>query len=195
MTTHGKNLMLGGRRFGVRGVTYGSFVSRSDGARFPATERITADFDSMGAAGLNTVRTYTVPPPDVLDAARERELRLIVGVHYLDWRFEATPGAASRKRVLSAGRRAVHDAMELCAGRPEVLAISVGNEVPADVVRVHGIGAVADTLSELGELVHEADREALVTYASRWSCARTTSSGRSRRACGRRRGAGTPGWR
>ena len=54
--------------------------------------------------------------------------------------------------------------MALCAGRAEVLAISVGNEVPADIARVYGIGAVQDVLSELVDHVHEADPDVLVTY-------------------------------
>ena len=43
----------------------------------------------------------------------------------------------------------------------DVLAVSVGNEVPGDIVRVHGIGAVEDVLSELVAHVHDADPDVL----------------------------------
>ena len=47
-----------------------------------------------------------------------------------------------------------------------MLAVSVGNEIPADVVRVHGIGAVEEGLSELVAEIHAADPELLATYTS-----------------------------
>ena len=34
----------------------------------------------MAAAGINTVRTYTVPPPDLLDIALRHGLRVMVGL-------------------------------------------------------------------------------------------------------------------
>src|SRR4051812_38185405 len=145
----GKFLALGGRPFRVRGATYGSFRSRADGALYPEPGRVDADFEAMAAAGLNTVRVYTVPPADVLDLGREHGLRLVVGLHYGDWRYEHTAGRAARSRILDAGRRAVAEALDVCAGRAEVLALSVGNEVPADLVRLHGVRSVEDTLSAL----------------------------------------------
>src|SRR4029079_12198614 len=132
--------------FRVRGVTYGSFAARGDGEQFPAASRVDQDFAAMAAAGLNTVRTYTVPPADVLDAAAEHGLYVLVGIHYHDWRMEPAPSRRAHARVRDRGRRAVETALERCAGRPEVVALSVGNEVPGDVVRVHGIASVEKTL-------------------------------------------------
>src|SRR5262245_9154067 len=78
----GRFLVLDGRPFRVRGVTYGSFLPRDDGEPFPEAARVRDDFEAIVAAGLNTVRTYTLPPADVLDLAEEAGLRLIVGLHY-----------------------------------------------------------------------------------------------------------------
>ena len=72
-----------------------------------------------------------------------------MGLHYPDWRMLPDATRGSHRRVLDDGRHAVDQALERLAGRPEVLAVSVGNEVPADLVRVHGIRAVEDTLAEL----------------------------------------------
>jgi hypothetical protein len=65
----GKFLSIDGRPFRVRGSTYGSFRRRDDGELFPPTQRVRADFAAMADAGLNTVRTYVLPPVDVLEAA------------------------------------------------------------------------------------------------------------------------------
>jgi glycosyltransferase involved in cell wall biosynthesis len=162
----GKHLELEGRLFRIRGVTYGTFRARSDGELFPEAAAVERDFRRMADIGLNAVRTYTMPPDDVLELAAEAGLRLIIGLHYEDWRYELQPGRRARRRVREAGLRAVEEAMERCAGRRDVLAISVGNEVPGDVVRVQGRGAVEDTLGALVEAVHEADPAMLATYTN-----------------------------
>src|SRR4051812_21899817 len=103
----GKHLSLGGRPFRIKGVTYGSFLPRLDGEPFPERARVKEDFRAIAEAGLNTVRTYELPPVDVLEIADEFELRVLVGLHYHDWRMEPTPGRAARRRIRDAGRRAV----------------------------------------------------------------------------------------
>jgi O-antigen biosynthesis protein len=161
----GKKFMLGGRPFPIRGVTYGSFLPRSDGSPFPETPVVRADFRMMRARGLNTVRTYAVPPVDVVDAAEEAGLRILVGMHYADWRQSARTGAT--RQVLDAGSRAVDDTLAVCGGRTQaVLGVVIGNEVPGDLVRVEGIGRVRDVLSALVAQVHDGDRDLLATYAN-----------------------------
>ncbi|MBO0681962.1 MAG: glycosyltransferase [Candidatus Dormibacteraeota bacterium] len=166
VTTDGKFLSLDDRVFRVRGVTYGSFAPRGDGAYFPETDRIRSDFAAMAASGLNTVRIYTLPEADVLEAAQEAGLRLLIGLHLDDWLTPEGPGRRAQRRILDAGRRQVAAAMERCAGRPEVLAISVGNEVKADFCRLYGRGAVEEVLSTLVEDVHAADPAMLATYSN-----------------------------
>jgi glycosyltransferase involved in cell wall biosynthesis len=162
----GKHLVAGGRPWRVRGVTYGTFLARLDGEPFPDRWQVKADFEAIAGAGLNTVRTYTVPPPEILDIAEECGLRLLVGLQYDDWRMEAHTGRRAQKRVLDSGRSAVAGAMDALAERPSILAVSVGNEVPADLVRVHGASNVEDTLSALVADVHAADEQMLATYTN-----------------------------
>src|SRR5579859_2149910 len=83
----GKVLSLEGRRYTVRGVTYGTFAPRADGALFPETQQILTDLAGMRAAGFNTVRTYTSPPADLLSIAADLGLRVIAGIFYPDWRY------------------------------------------------------------------------------------------------------------
>ena len=162
----GNHLKLGNRPFRVKGVTYGSFTSRLDGFLFPEGDQIKKDLVAMREVGLNTVRTYTLPPDEFLDLAAELGLQVLVGIDYADWRYEQHPGRKTNKRVLRYGLEAVRSAVEACKGRPEVLAISVGNEVPADVVRAHGIANVESVLSELIAEVHALDPDMLATYCN-----------------------------
>ncbi len=162
----GKFLAVGRLPFRIKGVTYGTFAARADGDLFPECPQLWRDLSAIAALGLNTVRTYTCPSADLVEAAAANGLRVIAGVHFADWRQEASPGRAAQARVRDAGRRAVEEAMLVCAGRPEVLAVAVGNEVPADIVRLHGAGAVEEVLGALVEEVHLADPGMLATYCN-----------------------------
>src|SRR5919106_1757013 len=83
----GKFLFAGGEKLLVRGVTYGTFRPGNDGVPYPAPVRVDADFAAMRKAGLNAVRTYTVPPEWMLDAACRHGLRIMVG---LPWEQHVT---------------------------------------------------------------------------------------------------------
>ena len=164
--TDGKHLWVEGRPWRARGVTYGSFRARLDNELFPDTLQVKKDFASISDLGLNTVRTYSLPPDDVLDLAEEYGLKLLVGLHYDDWRLATHAGRRTNRDVLNRGRAAVDEALVRCSGRDCILAIAVGNEVPGDLVRVHGIVAVEDVLSELVSEVHRGDPAMLATYAN-----------------------------
>ncbi len=166
VVTAGKHLALDGAPFKVRGVTYGSFAPRLDGSLFPERFQIKEDLAAMSRLGLNTVRTYTLPPTDLLELAEENGLRVIVGLDYRDWRYEESPGRAAHRRVRDEARRAVDAALQACSGNATVLAIAVGNEVPGDVTRLHGPREVAEILSELVARVHAGDEDMLATYSN-----------------------------
>ena len=166
VTTVGKHLEAGGSPFRVRGVTYGSFRRRADGKAFPDAGRIATDLVAMADAGLNVVRTYTAPPRELIEIAGDLGLKVLAGIDYEDWRYEGVTGKAASGRVVDNGLRAVEEALEVCAGRPEVLALSVGNEVPADVARAHGIARVEEGLARLIDRVKHADPWLLATYCN-----------------------------
>ncbi|MFC3383550.1 glycosyltransferase [Couchioplanes azureus] len=162
----GRHLRVGDEVFHVRGVTYGGFAARRDGAAFPEHAVLKRDLVAIAEAGLTTVRTYDPVPEDLLDLAGELSLRVLVGLHHHDWRMEPRAGRAARIRVRDAGRRAVDAALESYAGDPRILALAVGNEYPCDVVRLHGIGTVADGLADLVARCHAGDPGLLVTYGN-----------------------------
>ena len=80
IVTDGKFLRLGDERFLVKGVTYGTFAPDLQGYQFPSIQQIAADFRQMASLGINTVRTYTPPRRDLLDAAGDEGLRVMVGL-------------------------------------------------------------------------------------------------------------------
>jgi GT2 family glycosyltransferase len=162
----GKFFAVGGERFEFRGVTYGTFAPRADGAPFPEREQLEQDLASMRAAGFSVVRTYTLPTEDLLEVASKNGLRVLAGVFYPDWRYLLGGSRRANRRVAGEARREVHAAARRFAGDGRILALSLGNEVPADVLRWHGMETVADSINELVEVVRDEDPGRLVTYAN-----------------------------
>jgi O-antigen biosynthesis protein len=162
----GKFFSLGGERFEFRGVTYGTFAPRQDQAHFPERRQIERDLAAMREVGFSVVRTYTLPSDDLLEAASDQGLHVLPDVFYPDWRYLLGGSRADQRRVARTAREQVAAAAARLAGNETVLALSLGNEVPADVLRWHGTKVVAETIRELAETVRDQDPEQLVTYAN-----------------------------
>lgn len=152
--------MLGTEKFHARGVTYGTFKP-SGGVGFPAPGRVREDFAAMAAAGVNSVRTYERPPDWLLNDALERNLHVLVG---LPWEQHLTfLDQADRSRDIA---RRIRAEVERCDRHPAILAYSVGNEIPASIVRWHGKRAVERFIERLYGEAKEADPGGLVTYVN-----------------------------
>lgn len=156
----GKWVYAGDERLLLRGVTYGGFAP-CNGEPFPPPGRVAEDFAQMIAAGVNCVRTYTIPPAWMLDLAQAAGLRLMVG---LAWEqhvaFLDEPGKSeSIEARVRAGVRS-------CAGHPAVLCYTIGNEIPTSIVRWHGARQTERFLEQLCRAVREEDACALVTYVN-----------------------------
>jgi GT2 family glycosyltransferase len=157
----GKFLRVDGQRFLVKGVTYGTFAPESNGEQFPSLAAVRDDFRAMAAAGVNTVRVYTPPSLDVLDAAAGAGLRVIVG---LPWtQHVAFLDDAGLCREI---RRDVRAAVQARAAHPAVLMFALGNEIPPAVVRWHGRSRVEAFLRDLVADAREAVPSALYTYVN-----------------------------
>src|SRR5437660_2420711 len=115
----------------------------------------------MARNGLNSLRTYTVPPRWLLDAAERHGLMVMVG---LPWEQHVT-FLDERERARSIERR-IREGVRACAGHPAVLAYAIGNEIPASIVRWHGRRRVERFLEQLYRAVKEEDPGALVTYVN-----------------------------
>src|SRR5437660_3308693 len=115
----------------------------------------------MLAAGINSVRTYHIPPEWLLGLADEQGINLLVDIPWPKHVCFLDSGEARRE-----ARRLVGEAAKRCQGHPSLLAYSIGNEVPPAVVRWHGARRVERFLAELADVARQADPEGLVTYAN-----------------------------
>jgi GT2 family glycosyltransferase len=157
----GKFIYAGDEKLYVRGVTYGTFRPGRDGREQHDPEQVGRDFARMREAGANAVRTYTVPPRWLLDAAHAHGLYVMVG---LPWEQHAAfLDLRGRAREIESRVRAM---VRECAGHPAVLCYAVGNEIPAPVVRWLGAARVERFLRRLAAAVREEDPGALVTYVN-----------------------------
>jgi GT2 family glycosyltransferase len=157
----GKFLQVGAEKLLVKGATYGTFRLAADGSELLDPEVVESDFAAMAAAGLNSVRLYTPPPRWLLDAALRHGLRVMVG---LPWE-QHVDFLAERSRRDDIERR-VREGVRACAGHPAVLCFSIGNEIPAPIVRWLGPRRVERFLHRLYRAAKAEDPEALVTYVN-----------------------------
>src|SRR5918911_2069033 len=157
----GKFLYLGDQKFYVRGVTYGTFRPTRDGIEYHSPDVVERDFAQMAANGLNAVRTYTVPPCWLLDAAQRHGLRVMVG---LPWE-QHVAFLDDRRRIRSI-EEWVRAGVRACAGHPAILCYTIGNEIPAPIVRWHGRRRVERFLERLYRAAKAEDPAGLVTYVN-----------------------------
>ena len=157
----GPFLHADGAKLYVQGVTYGPFRPDEQGCEYGAPEQVDQDFAAMAEAGINAVRTYTVPPRWLLDLAARHGLRVMVG---LPWEQHITflDGAAQRRGI----EQRVRQGVRAVAGHPAILAFAVGNEIPAPIVRWYGRERIERFLYRLYRIARAEDPEALVTYVN-----------------------------
>ena len=158
----GKFLFVGNEKLYVRGVTYGTFRPRADGTEVPEPAVVERDFALMSANGINAIRTYSVPPRWLLDAAQRHNLRVMVGLpveRYIGFLADKRRDAPDIEALVRTGVRA-------CAGHPALLCYAVGNEIPAPVARWFGRRRVERYLERLYRAAKDEDPEGLVTYVN-----------------------------
>jgi len=161
-SVRGKFLFLDEEKFSVRGVTYGTFRPQPDGSEFPTPDVVERDFAMMASSGINSLRTYTVPPPWLLDAAWRHGLRILVGIpveRHIGYLIDRKKGAPDTARL-------VRDGVAACDGHPAVLAFAIGNEIPAATARWHGPARVEHFLERLFRAAKAEDPSCLVTYVN-----------------------------
>jgi O-antigen biosynthesis protein len=157
----GKFFEIGGRRFLVKGVAYGTFAPDPAGAQFPDALRLTADFSAIAAAGFNTVRTYTVPSTAILDAASREGLRVMVG---MPWPQHTA--FLDDPQLMRRIRRDARATVRELAAHPAVLMFAVGNEISPAVVRWHGRSRIERFFRSLCDDLKSAAPESVLTYVN-----------------------------
>jgi O-antigen biosynthesis protein len=157
----GKFFRLGGRKFYLKGITYGPFAPHSDGHNFCSVEQTTQDFEKICELGANLLRVYYVPPRWFLDLAAEHHLKLLIDV---PWPKHLC--FLESFEIKQEARASVRRAVEDCKGHPSVFAYSVVNEIPAEIVRWSGVQRVSQFIDGLVEQAKAIDSECLCTFAS-----------------------------
>src|SRR5262249_39930451 len=80
LRVHGKVFTTGGQQMRIYGVTYGPFASNAAGEPFPSPARVRQDFAMMRTTGINSIRTYHLPPEWVMDLADEEGIGLLIDI-------------------------------------------------------------------------------------------------------------------
>jgi len=160
-TVRGKFLYVGMEKFWVRGISYGTFFVDDHGEERFTAETVERDFAQMAANGFNVVRVHTGPPRWLLDVAVQNGLRVMVGLNWGEhMAFLDEPGKV--EEIEARIRRWIR----VCAGHPGVFGYSIGNEIPASIVRWHGRRRVEKFIERLYRIAKEEDPDALVTYVN-----------------------------
>jgi GT2 family glycosyltransferase len=157
----GKFFTRGGQRLRVQGVTYGPFAPNAGGLPFPEPGRVADDFNRMRVAEINSVRTYHVPPEWLLDLADEQQISVFIDVPWRKHLCFLDSADAQRE-----ARESVRAATKLAQCHPCVLAYSIANEVPPDIVRWYRPARVERFLRELMDVAKQTDPGPLVTCTS-----------------------------
>ena len=160
----GKFFRLGDEKFFVKGVTYGPFEpdpADPEQHPLPTREQVGRDFDQMRVLGANVLRIYHTPPAWFLDLAQRHGLKV-----FLDVAWAKNLVFTDDDDIQKQARHAVRDAARRAGNHPALFAISVVNEVPGDLVRFVGHGAVADFIDELVGVVNAEAPDCLVTFAN-----------------------------
>lgn len=157
----GKFLYHGNRKFYIKGVTYGTFKPDEDNLQFPDAFIVEKDFSMMADHGINAIRTYTTPPTYLLDIALKYNLKVMAG---LPWEQHITflDTKESKKNIIERVRNFVFS----CNKHPAILCYTIGNEIPAPIVRWYGKDKIEAFLKQMHKAVKEADPEGLVTYVN-----------------------------
>ncbi len=161
-------MRINGKRFAhaetvarLRGFTYGPFAPDAEEQPFPARSRVCDDLARMQTLGANSIRTYHVPPPWLLDLLEENGLTI-----FMDVPWSTHLCFLQSRRAQSDARRTVRQAASNGRHHACIAAYNIGNEIPTDIIRWHGTARVEQFLAELSDVVKQADPHGLVTYAS-----------------------------
>ena len=157
----GKFLQCNSLHYLVKGVSYGTFAPDETGNQFPDSTTVKQDFTLMRKSGVNTVRTYTVPPISVLDEAARQQLKMIVGV---PWTQHVA--FLDDRQLIRNIRRSITEQVRRVANHPTVLLCAIGNEIPPNVVRWHRYQRIEKFLRELYDDAKSYSPDTLLTYVN-----------------------------
>ncbi|MCO6044731.1 glycosyltransferase [Aeoliella sp. ICT_H6.2] len=157
----GKYFTLDDQRWAVQGFSYGPFPPRSDGQFLPELNDLRRDLQHIASLNGNCIRVYHPPSRELLDEALRYGIRVFVDVPWEKHRcfFEDWEG---RRNALEVAGNLARD----LGNHPGLFAISVGNEIPADIIRFQSRHKVAQFVTQLLDTVKQEAPDCLTTYVS-----------------------------
>ncbi|MCC6424584.1 MAG: glycosyltransferase [Phycisphaerales bacterium] len=157
----GKFFRLGDEKFFVKGVTYGPFAPDAAGHPLPSAERVKEDFAQMRQLGANCARIYHVPPAWFLDLAHESGIKV-----FLDVAWPKNLMFVGDDELTRQAQEAVRAAARACGNHPALFALSVVNEIPADLVRYSRREKIEEFIDDLVLVAKAEAPDCLVTFAN-----------------------------
>ncbi|MFC4992950.1 glycosyltransferase [Rubritalea tangerina] len=151
----GKFFTIDGERCFLRLVSYGPFP---DGAIDHCEE-----LKRVAASGWDGIRVYDAPSEELLDAALEYGLIVLVG---LSWEWERVFLGSGGSGFWENTKREVLDQLAQWGGHAAVAGCFVANEIRSDIARWVGVEQARAGIEEIIELVKVAEPRLLVAYAS-----------------------------
>ncbi len=157
----GKFFRLGNEKFYVKGVTYGPFEPNDQGDPFPDPRQARGDLEQIIELGANCLRIYHVPPKWFLDLAGEMGLKV-----FLDVAWPKNLSFVDSEELTQQAHQAVRHAARSCGNHEAIFAISVVNEIPADLVRYFGRRRVEEFVDQLVATAKAEAPQCLITFAN-----------------------------
>jgi O-antigen biosynthesis protein len=158
----GKFIYVGEKKFYIRGISYGAFEPNEKGDEYYDLEKIDDDFSLMIKYGFNTVRIpHTTPPKSLLDIAHKYGLKVMVSLSAEQY----TGYLIDKHKKINLGK-IIKEKMSMCKNHPALLCYSIGNEIPASMVRWIGHKKVEKYLYNIYNIIKEEDPESIVTYVN-----------------------------
>ncbi|HWP41434.1 MAG TPA: glycosyltransferase, partial [Tepidisphaeraceae bacterium] len=137
------------------------FAPNRDGDPLPNPGQVESDFEQILDLGANCIRIYHVPPKWFLDLAARMGLKV-----FLDVAWPKNLSFVDDPELTRQAQQAVRHAARTCGNHEAIFAISVVNEIPADLVRYYGRKRVEDFVDELVRIVKQEAPQCLATFAN-----------------------------
>jgi O-antigen biosynthesis protein len=133
----------------------------ADGEFLPARHGVARDFAQIASFEGNCVRLYHPPPAWLLDEAASAGLHVFIDVPWQKHRCFFEDWDAPREAI----ERVRRTAREL-GNHPATFAISVANEIPADIVRFYGAARIERFIGDLIDAARQEAPQCLATYSN-----------------------------
>ena len=161
LEVEGKFFHLAGERVFLRVVTYGPFGTGAsqEGVRWDHARELAR----IRAAGFHAIRVYTAPSQDLLDAALEEGILLMVGI---PWCWMQVFRGGKQESIFTQARLEFAKQLSEWGDHPAVAAVYVANEIPVDIVRWIGAHVVRQSLEILIDDCRASHPHLLYAYAS-----------------------------